>query len=307
MSSAGAQVPGPGRIVLDHVGLFAPDLAEAGRVFERLGFVLTPETVHEHRAADGSRARSGTANRCAILADGYLEFLAAVDGLDTLIAAELRTALARYSGIHLIAFGCADPGRESERLARIGFAPQPVVHLRRPVEAAEGGPVEAAFSVIRLPPGTMPEGRVQMLRHETPEAVWRPGLAACGNAAAALSGVVSCTIDPEEAAARFARFCGKPAAGRRIGLDRGQVDFVDPSTLARLLPGARPPSLPFNAAVVLESSDIARTRDFLLGRGVPILGLGEGVVAVPPEDALGAWIVFRAAAAPWPGPDAPDP
>ena len=300
MLPAGAQVPGHGQIFLDHVGWFVDDLEAAGRVFERLGFVPTPVTVHENRDAAGNRVRAGTANRCAMIARGYIEILAAVEGIDNAITGELRGALARHAGIHLIAFTCADAAGEAARLEREGFAPLPAVALRRPVETDAGTTEEAAFSVIRLPPGTIPEGRIQMLSQETPEIVWQPSLIARDNAVALLSGVVTCSEDPDEATARFSRFTGRPAEARTIFLDRGRMDFCDPGHLARLLPGARPAALPCNAAVVLESADLARSQAFFAARGLPVAAIADGVIAVPPEAAAGAWMVLIAAGKAWP-------
>ncbi len=305
MTPASAQVPGRGQIFLDHVGWFVDDLEAAGQVFERLGFVLTPITVHENQEGDGSRVRAGTANRCAMIERGYIEILAAVEGIDNAITGELRGALARHAGIHLIAFSCADTARETARLEREGFAPLPATALRRPVQTDAGTTEEAAFSAIRLPPGTLPEGRIQMLRQDTPETVWQPSLIARDNAVVSLAGVVTCSDDPAAAAARFSRFTGKPAEARTIFLDRGRMDFCDPGHLACLLPGAQPATLPCNAAVVLESADLARSRACFAAAGLPVSEVAEGIIAVPPEAAAGAWMVVRAADKAWPAPAGP--
>lgn len=300
MPRAGAQVPAAGQIFLDHIGWFVPDLDEAGPVFERLGFVLTPQTIHQNQDGAGNRVRSGTSNRCAMLGLGYIEILAAVEGIDNPITRELRGALDRHAGIHLIAFTCADTAVEAGRIAAAGFAALPAVDLRRPIQTDAGTIAEAAFSVIRLAPGTLPEGRIQMLSQDTPDIVWQPSLIARDNAVAALSGIVICGDDPGDAAERFARFTGKPDAGRSITLDRGRMDFVDPAGLARILPEPLPPSLPFNAAVVLESADLAASRRYLAGRELAVAEIAEGVIGVAPEAALGSWIIIHAAGARWP-------
>ena len=295
-----AQTPAPGEIFLDHVGWFVSDMDEASEAFGRLGFPLTPFTVHRNEDATGERVPTGTANRCAMLGRGYLEILTGVDGLDTPFSRAHRTAIARYRGLHLIAFAVDDAGAEARRLDEAGFAPHPVAHLRRPMPLDGGGEGEAAFSVLRVPPGTMAEGRMQILRHETPDLVWQPSAIARENAISGLSGVLVCTADPAEAAHRHARFTGRKTDGAGIALDRGRLDFVDPGGLARLIPGARPPSLPFIAAAVLESADLAATRRFLEATGIPIAALPGGAIAVSPQYAMGAWIAVRAAATAWP-------
>ncbi len=272
---------------------------EAGTAFARLGFPLTPFTVHRNEDEAGNRIPTGTANRCAMLGRGYLEILTDVEGLDTPFSRAHRAAVARYEGLHLIAFSVDDVAAEAGRLDAEGFRPQPVANLRRPMPVDGGGEEEAGFSVLRVPPGTMAEGRMQILRHETPDVVWQPSTIARENGVTGLSGVVICTDDPAEAADRYARFTGRAGEGARIALDRGSLNFVTPAGLARAIPAARPPSLPFIAAAVLESADIAATRRFFEAAGIPVEALPDGAIAVPPEFAMGAWLVICAPGVVW--------
>ena len=283
------------------MGWFVSDMEEAGAAFARLGFPLTPFTVHRNEDEAGNQVPTGTANRCAMLGRGYLEILTDVDGLDTPFSRAHRAAIARYEGLHLIAFTVDDVEAEARRLGDAGFGPQPVANLRRPMPVDGGGEEEAGFSVLRVAPGTMAEGRMQILRHETPDVVWQPSMIPRDNAISGLSGVVICTGDPAEAAGRYARFTGLGQEDAGIALDRGRLDFVDPAGLSRILPGARPPSLPFVAAVVLESADIAATRQFVGAAGVPVETLSDDAIAIAPEFAMGAWMAVKAADAAWPG------
>src|SRR5438046_3020890 len=101
---AAAQVPPPGALTLDHVAHFVPDSAGASDALERLGFTLTPFSAQSHRLqSDGPLVPAGTGNRCVMFERGYLEFLTPTG--DTPLADQLRAAIARYIGIHLIAFG----------------------------------------------------------------------------------------------------------------------------------------------------------------------------------------------------------
>lgn len=300
--AAPGQTPALGEIFLDHVGWFVSDMGRASEAFGRLGFPLTPLTIHRNADAAGNRVPTGTANRCAMLGRGYLEILTDVDGLDTPFSRAHRAAVARYEGLHLIAFAVDEIEAEAGRLQAAGFDPQPVANLRRPMPVDGGGEEEAAFSVLRVPPGTMAEGRMQILRHETPDLVWQPSTIARDNAVSGLSGVLICTGDPAGAGVRYARFTGRESEGARIALDRGRLDFVDPAGLARIVPPARPPDLPFIAAAVLESADIRATRNFVEAAGVPVETLSEDAIAIPPDFAMGAWMVFHAADAAWPPP-----
>jgi len=299
--SAVRQTPAPGEIFLDHVGWYVPDMDAAAAAFERLGFRLTPFTAHADEQPDGSRAPSGTANRCAMLERGYLEVLTHTPELDTTRARELRAGLARYTGLHLIAFTCADAETESARLRSAGFATQPTVRLRRPMPLDSGGEGTAAFSVVRLPPGAMPEGRIQLLTQDTPDTVWQPSTIARDNAIEALSGVVVASANPDEARSRFARYLGRSVPQRgMLELARGRVIFMTADEFRAAVPGAAVPSLPFIGAAVLRSRDLAATRDYFTRRGVRLVFDRPAALAVAPDDAMGAAIVVHARDSGWP-------
>jgi catechol 2,3-dioxygenase-like lactoylglutathione lyase family enzyme len=290
-------------VTLDHVGLFVPDMERAAAAFARLGFRLTPLSPQRHRLAPGQPlVPAGTANRLAMLAEGYIELLTPV--ADTPVARQLQAAMQRYAGLHLIAFGSGAAGATQAALAAAGFAPQPVIALERTVETVTGD-CTARFSVVRVPPGAMAEGRVQYCQHHTPELVWQERWLEQPNQARALGGLVLCVADPAEAALRYGRFVGR--SPRRAGgaslleLDRGTLVFTDPSGLARLLPGIDVPGLPFLAAFALVTDDLAATRAALDRNGVATTEIGAGALAAAFPDGLAGSVCFLAAGAapPW--------
>lgn len=290
---------------LDHVGWFVPDMAEAGRQMERLGFILTP-FVAQHNADPGGGAPvpAGTGNRCAMLQRGYLEFLAAVPGADTPLSRQLTAALDRYAGLHLIALTVDDAAAAHARLERDGFGPQAPVHLRRPITLADGGTSEVAFTVIRVAADAMEEGRIQILRQETPALVWQENLVARDNGIAALAGVLLCVDDPAAVAARYARFSGKTALGdgaySTVQLDRGRLGFATPDRCAELLPGLQAPATPYMAAVALEADDLARLKSMAAERRVALLPIDDGTIRISPEDAAGVTLVVFRPGESWP-------
>ena len=293
-----SQTPQPGQIFLDHVGWFVPDMDMASVAFGRLGFPLTPLTIHMNEQLDGSRTQSGTANRCAMIRRGYLEVLTRVTEVESAITAQLDSGLARYTGLHLIAFTVGNTEAATEKLIDAGFAPEPPIALRRPMPLDTGGEGTAAFSVIRLPSDAMEEGRVQVLSQDTPDVVWQPSVTADKNSLDMLSGLLICVDDPEEAAERYERFTGKPkkATGRgfRINLDRGSLSICNPIDCKRLLPEVDIPSMPFIAAVSIQSSDIDATRSFLDAAGVPLVSDVDRCVIVSPEAGMGACFALHA-------------
>lgn len=303
------QTPSGDQIFLDHVGWFVPDIEAASRQFEALGFVLTPFIAQKNADPKGGPAMpAGTGNRCAMLRRGYLEILTATKGVDTPLAQQLNAAVARYTGLHLIAFTVDDAETAHARLAEGGFEPQPPVHLRRPQTLAGGEQVEVAFTVLRVPPDAMEEGRVQMLRQETPDLVWQDHLLARDNGIAALSGVLLCVDDPIEASDRFARFTGRAAQGhagyRVIDLDRGRLGFATVKTCEALAPGLPIPVTPFIAAVALQAENPGVIKELCAARHIKLLDdAGDGTVRIHPEAAAGAALVVFGPGTSWP-PDA---
>ena len=296
-------VEGPG-IALDHVAHFVPDMGAAETVLERLGFTLTPFSEQQMKGPDGQPAPAGTANRCIMLRRGYIEILTTTGESEN--AARLKQAMARHVGLHLVAFGVADAEARHRAMAEAGFAPQPLVRLERDI-GTETGVGRARFSVARPGAGAMPEGRIQFLTHHTPELLWQTRWLDHPNRAVALTDVVIAVADLGEARARFARYLGVPE--RTLGADgalyetrRGRLTLLGAAGLARALPAIHAPSLPFIAAIGIESADLAATRRCLVAAGLPTADRQDVLVVAGPP-ALGGGVAFLASDArpPWLG------
>ena len=258
------QSPSAGKLNIDHVAHFVPHIDAASAALEQAGFTLTPFSSQSHRLEPGGPlVPAGAGNRCVMLREGYLEFLTPTG--DTPIAEQLRTAIQRYTGVHLIAFGSSDAGADHARLDKNDFAPLPAVALQREIGTVDGSGT-ARFTVVRVPPGTMAEGRIQYCQQHTAELLWQPRWLAHANRARGLAAVIICVEDPQEAAQRYARFTGLLAqvSGSlwRIDSQRGALLFVTPDSLQRTL-GMTAPSLPWIAGYVLSSDDLDATRQHL--------------------------------------------
>jgi hypothetical protein len=288
------QLPPPGTLNVDHLGHFVPHIDAASQALEKLGFTLTPFSAQSQRIEPGGPlAPAGAGNRCVMLQRGYLEFLTPTG--DTPVAAQLRAAIRRYIGVHLIAFGTSTPEADHARLDREGYAPLAPIDLQREIDT-ERGRDTARFTVVRVPPGTMPEGRVQFCRHLTPALLWQPRWTYHANRAASLAGVLLRVADAQEAAKRYARYTGLLAqlSGEawRIDTARGYLMFADRDALHRRL-DVVPPALPWIAGPVLKSDDIVATGDYLRKSGATVRALGSQrlVVELPPT--LGGIILFE--------------
>lgn len=287
------QTPDEGEIFLDHVAWFVPDIDAASTVFTRLGFPLTPYSVHGDRDAEtGEIKPTGSANRLAMLPLGYLEFLVAVEGADSDVTRHLKACLARHTGVHLVAFTVADGEAEGRRLAQDGFDILPTVNLRRTVEAADGSETQVAFTVIRPRLGSIPEGRLQTISHLTPEHMWQERYIARENGIECLDEVLFVVDDEEASAERLARYTSRSAVRDRewiIPLDRGRLRIASPETAADML-GCPVPDVPAVAAVGF-TGDVERVKAMLDENGMtPAVSTPERIV-IAPSDACGTAII----------------
>jgi hypothetical protein len=290
---APAQVPAPGALTLDHVAHFVPDVAAASAALERLGYTLTPYSPQSHRLTpDGPLVPAGTGNRCVMLEGGYLEFLTATG--DSPVATQLRAAMARYTGLHLVAFGTSGPAQDHARLEQQGYRPLPAVALQRPIETEQGTDT-ARFTVVRVPPGTMAEGRIQYCQQHTPQLLWQARWVVHRNTATALAAVILCVADVKEAATRYARYTGltpkTDARGWHIDTARGAVWCVSPEMLhARW--GVKAPALPWIAGTVITARDMSVLATYVQNAGCPAWALGTGLRVELPR-ALGGICLFQ--------------
>ena len=291
---AASQIPAPGTLNIDHVAHFVPHIDSASSALESLGFNLTPFSAQSHRLEPGGPlVPAGSGNRCAMFERGFVEFLTPT--ADTQIAIQIRTAIKRYVGAHLVAFGTGAAEADHARIEKAGFNPLPAVALQRQI-GTDTGESTARFTVVRVPPGTMAEGRIQYCQHHTPELLWQPRWTRHANRAAGLAGVILAVADEREAAQRYARYTGLLAQVNgsvwRIATARGYLLFVDRDSLQRRL-DVVPPVLPWIAGTVLESEDIAATGEYLRKSGIPVHVLGSRRLLVKLPPAVGGIVIFE--------------
>jgi hypothetical protein len=299
---ADRQLPVGAEIFLDHVGHFVRDAPAAERALARAGFAPTPVSVQVNPGPDGEARPSGTGNITAMLARGYVEVL--FKTADTALGREHDASLARYPGVHLAAFAVVDASAALARLAAGGLRVAPLVEMQRPV-ATPAGPDVAAFTIARVAPGEMAEGRMQILAHRTEHMVWQTRWLSHENGALALLDLVIAAEDVAETAARFSGFLDRPAAenaaGRAVVLDRGRVQIVTAESFARLVPGVGVPALPFVGAYGVRVRALDTLQEALRRGGVAFAQRDAAVLAPFPEElGLGAWcFVADAADLPW--------
>ena len=296
------QLPSGDEIFLDHVAHFVRGADAASRALARAGFAPTPPSIQVNPDVAVGTQLTGTGNVTAMFARGYIEVL--FKTADTVLGREFDALLARYAGIHLAAFAVADAHSARERLAGSDFRVRPLVKMQRPVETAAGDDV-AAFTIARVEPDVMPEGRIQMLTHHTEAAIWQPRWLNHPNTAIGLIDVVIAVEDVQEAAARFSRFTGRaatPMSGAAlIRLDRGGIYLIAHDRAAEKLPEVPATTLPYILGYALRVQSLAAAEAAVASADLEWRAIEGGlVVCFPSELGDGAWFfVEDAAALPW--------
>jgi Glyoxalase-like domain len=234
-------------VALDHVGVVTRHLAALAAQYQRLGFTLTPLA----RQADG---RIG--NRCAMLHRSYIELLAVVD--PNVGSATLDRFLARYAGIHILAFAMDDAQATLARLRRAGIEAPSISQLERGTDDMDPAAARARFALIQLP--DQPEGRINLVQHLTPGALWQEGFLRHPNNATTLSEVLVAVAEPADTAARFSRLVGCPAipdpvGGFALDLTDGRVRLLPDTVLHSVLPDSDMGGLPRIAGLTLRTTD----------------------------------------------------
>jgi hypothetical protein len=291
-AAADRQLPIAEEIFLDHVGHFVRDPQAASRALARAGFTTAPLSVQVNPDPEGGLPKlTGTGNVTAMFSRGYIEVL--FKTADTPLGRELDAGLARYPGIHLAAFAVADAAVAHARLTASSFRMRPLTAMQRPVDTG-GEPGTAAFTLARVEAGEMPEGRIQILTHHSEHMVWQPRWLTHPNGAFALTSIMIAVADVDEAAARFARFTGRPPAtspaGRTISLDRGRVELVTADAFARRFPECPIPSLPFAGACGIKVKSLAGLEASLSTGGLRSRKAEQAVIVPFPEElGKGVW------------------
>jgi Glyoxalase-like domain len=296
------QLPAGEEIFLDHVAHFVRDAEAAQRALIRCGFAPAPISIQVNPDPAGGTRPTGTGNITAMFERGYAEVL--FKTADTPLAREFDAMLEQHAGLHLAAFAVADAEAAHRRLAKTGFAVRDLVRMSRPVDA-EAGAATAAFTIARVEPGVMPEGRIQMLTHHTEQAVWQKRWLGHPNGAVGLIDVVIAVADIDEAAARFTRFTGRTArrtsGGAVLQLDRGGVYLVTYDRITERIPEVPVTRLPFMIGYALRVRSLAAAEHAVDRAGLDWHTFENGITAAfPVELGEGAWFfVEDASGLPW--------
>lgn len=282
---------------VNHLGIAVREMEAACGLYERLGFQLTPLSVHSGSSSPGEPVRPmATGNRCAVFPNNYIEVLGVVNpgaldwGWDKFID--------RFEGAHIICFGCKDAQVVADRLSSARVANSGVIALQRDIDIPEGTRT-AKFECVHFDRSATPEGLIQAARHRNPEYVHQPRYLEHPNGATSLAGLLIVSEDPQAVAERYALHTGQPLAeidglpGIRLPLVTS-LRFTSPEDAGRRLAGTLFAPAPSIVAASFTVKDISVARTLVEKAGFPIVD-GKDRFHVPAEHALGVVHEFVAA------------
>jgi catechol 2,3-dioxygenase-like lactoylglutathione lyase family enzyme len=289
--------------VIHHPGLIVRDIDAAVASYEKLGFVLTPLSMH--RIATGPNKEPvyfGVGNRNAIFEKNFLEIVGVIDPKrwseitkPQRGAFDIDERLALYEGLHILHFGADDLEVVRKRFAHQGIQHSDISRVERPVDTPSGQQLMRALA-MHYAKDANPEGLMQIAQHLTPEVALQPRYIRHANGARLLTEVMICTPDPTASAAKYAAYVGRAAERRAqlqvLTLPHSRVVFVDPETMQRMIPGYLPPRLPFLAGITVATHSMATAHNLLRGNGIEVIDDGSRFI-VSPRDACGCAVTFE--------------
>ena len=276
---------------LDHAVIMVEDLAQAATTWGRLGFTISPLGVHS--------AHVGAANHTVMLDGDYIELLGILHDSESNVIPKAFLA-ARGPGIERFALRCDDAGAAAVDLRSAGMDATGPFSFGRPVPLAGGGTTEARFRITRWPAATAPAGlRIFACEHETPEAVWQPGLQQHANTATRIRRMEIVTPAPAADAGEMAAAIGSLVVEGNDGVfivasgaKRAALVFMTRAVFAGRYPAVPQAAIPDKGAMAL----VLTVRDRL--KALEALGPGAAQYAndrlyVLPSLATGTVVAFE--------------
>ena len=252
------------KLRLDHIGLATRDLERSRQIYERMGFTLSPRSMHSGSTGLNDAIKPwGSGNHLAMLQDGYFELLGLVDEA---LPSNVKNMVKKYEGLHVLALRCASAEQTYADLMAAGVSAREPMSLEREALFGPDGDEtrRAQFRNIYLDETVFTEARFILIEHRTPEVMWQPHLMQHPNGARSLAGAYLVVDDLGEAAKRYSPVFGEPltcAAGLEFDAIRGKLWVCTQARLRALSPVlTRATVHPFAAAAIrVESLDALRS------------------------------------------------
>lgn len=275
---------------IDHLLVGVRDLEAARERYRRLGFTCTPR---------GSHIGWGTANYCIMFTHDYIELLGIVD------AQKFTNNLDRFleggEGMLGLAFRTADADAVKAAFDAADVSAEGPKDLARNLELPEGT-VLPRFKLVFPAAETFPAMRAFVCQHLTPAMIRRPEWLEHLNGAVDLASATAVVAEPAALAPAYARLFGSAACtgnddGLSVRVGRHKLIFLNLEAAAALYPDLAPKTPPKDQRLLAQCvlvDDLDGTAAFLDSKRVPFSSPADGILRVPPEEATGVVLEFRA-------------
>ena len=273
---------------IDHFVIRVADLDAGQKLFERLGFTLTPRGFHAGR---------GSANHTAPLRSGnYFELIYLPLGADAPFPE-------RPEGPVALALASSDSHAVHAELAALGYDIEPPRDLARPVHLPEGTR-EARFINLNFPPIAPQAIGFFACQHLTRDLVWRPEWEVHANGAERVVEIIVVHPSPAELRATYVGLYGEAAVradsdGLMVTLGGDKLSFLAPPAFQKRFPTiAVPPGLSekgWFAGATLRVSSLEKVAATLAAAGVAAARTPAGSLIVAPSEAANTLLEFKAA------------
>lgn len=272
-------------IGISHAIMWVRDLEAAAARYRRLGFTLSQHYLHPKAV--------GTANYNLMFGDDYVELLTGIEDNPRNRQRIVRLD-AEGDGLKDMSLLTRDADAAFTWVRAAGLPCMPVYDHHRPE-----GDEAARFRIIYMPPDRLlPVLGFHVNQRLSTELMWRHAKTVHANAASGIAGIILSAPDPAALADPYANLFGfspKAAADGSLTVPAGKTTlrFATPARIAELFPGIHfRPKPPFAASLELFVTDLAKTKSFFAGSGVPHRLAPNGAVEVPPEEACGVVLRF---------------
>jgi hypothetical protein len=283
---------------LDHIVHAVRDLDAGAELYRRLGFTVGARNRHPW----------GTHNHIVQLPGFFIEVLTMAepallgdDGISKLFGDFNRRFLEAGEGFSLLILESTDAAADARAFEAARIAASDVLRFEREGKRPDGSPVKVAFSLAFARDALAPAHHFAVCQQHYPENFWNPDYQQHANGVTGVAGAVMVADNPSDHHIFLSAFAGErellsSSAGITVTTSRGEIQVVTPAAFSDLFGIAAPDVSEGGrlAALRLKSPDMNATQA-RLSSGVfsPIRHMGR--LIVPPDQALGAALVFETA------------
>lgn len=290
--------PRPGRGI-DHLVLCVRDLDAAAKMYERLGFTLTPRASHAW----------GTDNRLVQVEGSFLEIIEVAypekllperDGHFN-FGSFIHRYLQEREGFGMLVFETADAEADRKEFASAGLSEFERFDFERKATLPDGSNVTVGFSLAFVHRPECPDAAFFVCQQHAPEYFWKPHFQKHVNGARAIGEVVMIADNPGDLQFLFEGLQQPESVALEDGIlraetARGWLSAMSPAAFedwfgSAALQGVDMPSGPHLAAFRVLVDDLAETEEKLKKAGIAT-HWGKAGLVVPASGLFGVTLAF---------------